>query len=108
MESLDGGGARHDCVLRSLKKSPLATVEKPDSRFYSGRNPVPRMQESFWELVPDIGSSSDSDQEDLERQKKILAKTKVVLDPITGKEWVYIVPSHFLRTLTLGVQCHGL
>lgn len=101
MES-NGGETRRDCVLRSLKKSPVATMERPDSRFYSGRNPVPRVQESFWELVPDIVSSSDSEQEDLDqRTKKRLAKTKEVLDPITGKMWVYIAPHHpCLQTLT--------
>lgn len=95
MESKGGEAHRNN-------KPPLAAMERPDSRFYSGRNPVPRMQESLWELVPDIVSSSESEQEDLDqRKKKRLAKTKEVLDPITGRMWVYIASSPLLASVNM-------
>lgn len=87
MESVQTDKTHPDCVRFTHKKSPLPAVEAPDPRFYSGRNPVPRIEESFWELVPDMGSSSESDRGGLERQqKKRLTKTKTVLDPITGRK----------------------
>lgn len=71
---------------RHRKNTSTATNDlEPDPRFYSGRNPVPRI-ESLWDLYPDRDRSPDGDRASLERQKKILENTKTVTDPITGKE----------------------
>lgn len=91
MESLDDVETRRSCVF---KKPSFPLTNEPDLRFYSGRNPVPRI-ESLWDLYPDRGSSSDGSVLEGQKRKKILEHTNEVLDPITGKKWVYIEPSLF-------------
>lgn len=70
---------------RRHKSTSAANEPEADPRFYSGRNPVPRI-ESLWDLYPGREGSLDSDRASLERQRKILENKKVVTDPITGRE----------------------
>lgn len=66
---------------------------KADSRFYSGRNPVPRIS-SLWELHPFREESPDPEsQREEERKKKIEEHSTEVTDPITGKRCVVVFGS---------------
>lgn len=57
---------------------------KADPRFYSGRNPVPRIG-SLWEIYPHRQASPDN-QLDEGRRRKIEEHSTLVSDPITGRE----------------------
>ncbi|KAL7267576.1 hypothetical protein RUND412_009835 [Rhizina undulata] len=58
--------------------------QRPDSRFYSGRHPVPKI-ENLWALRPDRSTAFES-KEEADRKRKIEEHSEVVFDPIAGKD----------------------
>lgn len=63
---------------------PLEHHVNPDPRSYSGKNPVPRI-ENLWDLYPGQQQDVSADGRDV-TLAKIERKSKTVTDPVTGDE----------------------
>lgn len=77
-------------TIRPRHRRNTSAIE-PDPRFYSGRNPVPRVESLWADVYANERESSPEDNEkrEEERKRKVVENSKKVVDPITGRTWVF-------------------
>ncbi|KAI5850247.1 hypothetical protein DFP73DRAFT_508523 [Morchella snyderi] len=73
-------------TIRARHRRNTSAIE-PDPRFYSGRNPVPRIESLWTDVYANERESSPENNEkrEEERKRKAIESSKKVVDPITGR-----------------------